>query len=80
MSLIDTQELKLFCDSCGNQFSELVGDLKLNGRWVTCPACGHRDQIDKSGFEAVVAAGEKQIADLQAKVRSVGENLFKGGN
>ena len=29
---------------------------------------------------AAVAEGEKQIEDLQAKVRSVGENLFKGGN
>ncbi|KPA87046.1 hypothetical protein PF66_06391 [Pseudomonas asplenii] len=80
MSLIDTQELKLICDGCSHHFSETVGDVKLNDRWTKCPSCGRRDQVDKAGFEAVIAAGEKQIADLQAKVRSVGENLFKGGN
>lgn len=80
MSLIDTQELKLICDSCSDKFSESVGNVKLNDRWTTCPSCGHRDQIDKASFEAVIAAGEKVIEDLKAKVRSVGDNLFKGGN
>ena len=53
--------------------------LKLNDRMTICPECGNRHQLDKAGFEAAVAEGEKQIDDLHAKVRSIGENLFKGG-
>lgn len=79
MSLIDTQNFKITCGDCGHQFPQSVGDLKLNDRLTICPECGNRHQLDKAGFEAAVAEGEKQIEDLQAKVRSIGENLFKCG-
>ena len=79
MSLIDTQNFNITCGECAHQFPHSVGYLKLNDRMTICPECGNRHQLDKAGFEAAVAEGEKQIEDLQAKVRSIGENLFKGG-
>lgn len=79
MSLIDTQNFNITCGECAHQFPQSVGDLKFNDRMTICPGCGHRHQLDKAGFETAVAEGEKVIEGLQAKVRSVGENLFKGG-
>ena len=79
MSLIDTQNFNITCGECAHKFPQSVGDLKLNDRMTICPECGNRHQLDKAGFEAAVSEGEKQIEDLQAKVRSIGENLFKGG-
>jgi hypothetical protein len=77
MASIDTQALKLACGNCEQPFSAALGDVKLSNRWIACPCCGRRGQIDKARFEAIIVASERRHEGPGAKARRVLETLFK---
>ncbi len=77
MALIDTQALKLACGNCEQPFLAALGDVKLSNRWIACPCCGRRGQIDKARFEAIVAGFERRHEGPGAKARRVLETLLK---
>jgi hypothetical protein len=77
MASIDTQALKLACGNCEQPFSAALGDVKLSNRWIACPCCGRRGQIDKARFEAIIVASERKSEAPGAKVWRVIETVFK---
>lgn len=77
MGSIDTQALKLACGNCEQPFSAALGDVKLSNRWIACPCCGRRGQIDKARFDAIIATFERRHDGPRAKVRRVFETLLK---
>ncbi|SEJ53046.1 hypothetical protein SAMN04244572_04360 [Azotobacter beijerinckii] len=76
-SPIDSQPLQITCSGCGKDFFKAVGDVKRDGQAI-CPRCGHTVKLDEAGEKTIVSA-EQELVDLEAKARSVFENLFKSG-
>ena len=71
-SILDDSRIELSCPKCGRKFSERIGKLKLNPT-LPCDSCGTQITIDASDLNSAMKKVDKQMADLQRTLGSLGK-------